>query len=898
MKIAIIGDYHISTRWIGELSIAEQSEMLADRLVEYCRSRDIKYLFIAGDIIDKAIDRPEILHTVNHIFKKFSGYFTQVYYILGQHDMAVNPVGEINEVDSLINVLDYPNIQYAHRMILDMDGSKIGLSNFSRNSSYKLPEYVDLYITHFTISQRFGQTIDQSKFGMMIAGDIHHKVDIGNMHSIGSFQQQSVSKDSEWNNVCVYDTQSHTYEHDNIGGGRILRNSEVHSGLVDGVWYELKRTPQVTESLPIVDKFKDDNYLKIIQQVSEFMKEKELEDMNAEVASQIDDVHNFSTEFNIRSLKVYNFLKIHQVEMNFEVGDKVLLTGPNGSGKSTFLNALFSALTGNVTWSHLIGAFDSEVWTEIELTYLGTNYTLRRGSGLQWLKCGDSEVPYKNRNDFNSVVNSKLPFLPELGILFQRPEVGTFFEGINSDTKLSLVSKVYHLEYLDQLYSTGERIKQGYVKKLNELGYNIKVLNDRKDKLNTKKSELVEYKDVTIDDVTALKCRLDELIKRQSDSQTYAEVLKKVTELKSEIKANEDLIAESNKTISSLDKSKYEITKSHYEKLTKDKSELEQLIKHKAELISIAGRYNTEIKSLEENKCPRCNQTWVTDEAKTELSNLRIKLTDLNSDLNATEVKIDALNLSKAKFDMIPVYKAEMDTYNTTQSACAETIRKCNAKVTEKNAEIAKYKLPEKVEFTSDDLQELLAGQERSTKIAEYLDISRDLKEVETSLGNQTTERDDTQKKVDELGLYNWYVCKSGPIYRSILESLCETWSNDYVKFSIFDGIYRGNAYLDIKISYLKGSNWQDYSASSSGEKSYMDILFIKSVTANAGFLILDEFLRHMDNRLTDLAIDEIKQMNVGLFILSSFNPNLYFANRTVQTKFNPQTEECEVHVD
>lgn len=895
MKIAIIGDYHISTKWIGDLSIIDQSKRLADRLVEYCKSHDIHYLFIAGDIVDKAIDRPEIVHALNYIFGKFSAYFTAVYYILGQHDMSVNAVGEIRDVDTIVTVLDYPNIYYANGQILTLGKTKIGMANFSRNSAYKLPEYVDLYITHFTISNRFGQTIDQSKFGDMIAGDIHHKVNIGNMHSIGSFQQQSISKDSEWNNVCVYDCDTHEFSHENIGGGLILRNSEVHSGLVDGIWYELKRTPAVVENQPAVDKFADDNYLKIVEKVRDFMIEKNLELMNNEVASRIEDAHNFSTDFTIRYFKVHNFLKIRDFEANFEVGDKVLLTGLNGSGKSTFLNSLFAALTGNVTWSHYVGKFDEEVYTEIKLEYNGHIYTLRRGSGLQWLRCDELDVPYKNRNDFGGVVVEKLPFLPELGILFQRPEVGTLFEGISSDAKLCLVSKIYHLEYLDQLYATGEKIKKEYVQKLNEAGYNLKNLEQRVNNLSAQESQMSEYSNL---DGYELKAEYDALIQRQQDAQKYQNLSKKALELRSSISAVNNLKANSITTLNSLNKVEHENRCTKYENLVKAKTEFDNLNKEIASLSIEIDRIKSDLEKLRSGVCPRCHQSWVTEQAQAEINRLDEDLRLKNIKFEEYKTRLEVLQAQQGQFDLIPTLKSQIDSYTISLKSCSSSLAQYDAELDRLNKELAQLELPEKVEFTEADLNKLLEVKDKASKYAEYLRLKEELDQARSSRDKQQSERDEYQAKVDELGTYNWYVCKSGPIYRSILETLCESWSNDFVQFSIFDGTYRGNDYLDIKISYLKGTEWQDYSVSSSGEKSYMDILFIKAVTSNAGFLILDEFLRHMDTDMTERALDEIKSMNTNLFILSSFNPNLYFANRNLQARYIKEDDECQITMD
>lgn len=893
MKIAIISDLHISTRWIGGVSILSQTISLSERLVDYCKSNGISTLCIAGDIVDKAIDRPEVMHTVNEMFRIFSSGFESVYYILGQHDMAVNPIGDINFTDSIINTIDYGNVRYMNNQILYLNNCSIGFANFSRDSRYKLDRPVDLYITHFTISSRFGQTTDTSKFGVMIAGDIHHRVNIGNMYSIGSFQQQSLSKDSTENNVCVYDTNTKSFEHVDIGGGIKMVSSQEKSGLIDGVYYVYKPEVKRSEVTPIVDKFRDDNYSKIVERVREFMESKGLEDMNSEIANQISDHNSFSSDFTIKSLKIHNFLKIKDVEVEFNKGDKVLLTGHNGSGKSTFLNALFAGLTGNVTWSHYVGKFDSEVSVEISLEYGGNLYTLRRGSGYQQLLLDSTEIPYKSRNDFNSVVQSKLPFLPELGILFQRPEIGTLFEGISSDSKIKLISKVYHLEYLDQLSATGESIKQGYKSKLKESEFRVKSLEAQ---YSSSAKELENLGDME-DDIYELCNRYNSLVDLKSKSDEYTKVKSEYDKLEAKKSAYEESKRSAQRTLDEFDESKYESKKSKLDKLNNELSEYKSL---KSEVDSISNSIRnaeSELSSILFSRCPRCNQLWVSVEASNEKDRLTKLVADLKYKLDESKSKLELLEISKSDFDLIPDLKSEIESLRVSRAAATQSLSNCTESIDWINARLKEINLPESCEFTQDSLNEMMEIKDKVSKLNKISEIKSQLDDISNSLTEARHDVESLQNKISEVSSYVWYVCRSGPIYRDILESLCESWSNDRVRFSIFEGVYRGNDYLDIKINYLKGTEWQDYSKSSSGEKSYMDILFIKSVTANAGFLILDEFLRHMDSDITERSIDEIKDMNVGLFILSSFNPNLNFAGKFISAQYIPESDECRISI-
>lgn len=889
MRIICISDIHISTKWIGNLSIIEQSVTLAEKLVAYCKAENIRYLFICGDIVDKAIDRPEVYHTVQKVFEIFSAYFTAIYYILGQHDLAVIPTSFIQVTDTILTSLKIPNLYYANNQIIELGGRSIGMANFNRDSSYKFDRNVDLYLTHFTISSRFGQVIDNSRFTYMIAGDIHHPQNIGNMYSIGSFQQQSVLRDSVMNCAIVVDLDNMDLSRVDLSAGLKLLSSEIHSGMVDGVWYELRRgnAPQVSN--PLVSKLPEDSSnVKIVELVAKYLADFNLSEVHSDVANQISNYRGFSTEFKILSFEIYNFLKLRHFKIEFNEKDQVLLTGKNGAGKSTLLDSIFSALTGNITWSNFQGAFDEEVYSIIKLFYNGNIYELRRGSHEQYLKVNTEPIGFKNRNDFPSVVLGHLPFLSELGILFQRPQVGTLFEGITSNQKLDLISKVYNLSYLDALYTSGESIKKNYVSKLNEVAFSIKANETKLKEVLTKLEEYRVYEAYNYEEFKGLS---EELTDRQTKALAYQSVSSDLLKYEASIENLNSLIDTYQSELDALDSVKYESDLAELNRLTDSKSKSEKVTKELKELKDKLDTIEKELKSLEDNKCPRCSQLMNAELAQAEIAELNKSKGEVTT--NYTNKYNESVELSSIDLSKIPEYTTACNTYISSKSEKSNLITSLGTKVAEEVRKKGLLDLPEKFEFSPDDLIKLTNTNELLDKISKYKELKSDFDEVSLKLSKDRSDYESYKGKVDELGLYNWYVCKSGPIYKDIITSLCEEWSNDRVKFELFEGDYRGNPYLDISISYLKGRNWQPYSKSSSGEKSYMDVLFIKSVTANAGMLILDEFLRHMDPEVTELTVNEIKGMNVNLFILSSFNENLYFSNRHIKAHYEIANDEC-----
>lgn len=896
MRIVVISDLHISNRWIGNVPIVDQSIKLAYDLIEYCKIHEVSTLFIAGDIIDKAIDRPQVYHATKKVFNILSNYFDNIYYILGQHDCVSTMTDKLNVNESIVTLLsEYPNVHYMDGKIITLGGDNgitFGFANFCRDSSYKLDQKVEFYITHFTISNRFGQSIDDSNFDVMIAGDIHHPTDIGKLHAIGSFQQQSVTKDSEDTNLIIIDTKDHSWIRNILTPGCIkMRYSEELSGVHDGVFYIYKNKRSVNSNIPIVNKFGDESYSVVISKVAEYMAEHNLSELNNEITNQLTDVRGFSTDFQIFSVKVHNFLKIKDIEVSFNLGDKVLLTGENGSGKSTFLNALYSGLVGNITWNNYIGKFDSEVYVEINLIYNENNYKLRRGSGYQSLSVNDSEITYKNRNDFNGIVISHLPFIQDLGILFQRPEVGTLFEHISSNNKLTLISKIYHLEYLDQLYDTGIKLRDKYKSDLNNINKAKNEVLAKADVYLTEQSKLGEV-------VEPDTLEIFRLVNLKTDYKLYKDAYDRNRDLISKKDTLSNLLLTSKSNLDSINIDEYNKKVEELDKLVKARNEYDTYIKTKDELDKLTKSITYEIVKITERKCPRCNQTISDEFTKSELDRLRNEELMVTQKLINLETYFEKFKPYFSEFDKIKELKSEVDNLKSKINTYKINIYEYTKQLEVINKSLSELNVPEEVIFTEDDdkkLQSLINDRDRYEKFTEY---QHKLDDLQTELNKFNTEISNLNSKLDELNSYTWYVCKSGPIYKLILESLCDEWSNDKVRFSVYEGNWRGNPYLDIKIEYLKGIDWQDYSASSSGEKSYMDVLFIKAVTANAGFLILDEFLRHMSTEITNRALDEINSMENKLFILSSFNENLYFANRYIRAKYIPENDECKLTVN
>jgi ABC-type multidrug transport system ATPase subunit len=69
---------------------------------------------------------------------------------------------------------------------------------------------------------------------------------------------------------------------------------------------------------------------------------------------------------------------------------------------------------------------------------------------------------------------------------------------------------------------------------------------------------------------------------------------------------------------------------------------------------------------------------------------------------------------------------------------------------------------------------------------------------------------------------------------------------------------------------FKKGKEKIPYGLASSGEKTILDIHMLEKLIPNSGLLILDEFLRNLDEQKLDIVTGILSDMNVGTVILTS----------------------------
>ena len=87
---------------------------------------------------------------------------------------------------------------------------------------------------------------------------------------------------------------------------------------------------------------------------------------------------------------------------------------------------------------------------------------------------------------------------------------------------------------------------------------------------------------------------------------------------------------------------------------------------------------------------------------------------------------------------------------------------------------------------------------------------------------------------------------------------------------------------------FKKGKEDIEYFSCSSGERTLLDIHLLDKLITSAGILVLDETLKNLDPERLELVLDIIKNMNVGVLILTSHSEGISnFYNKTISLSIN-----------
>lgn len=931
-KILAVADIHIndysSRNPSNKFRLYQGSRTVAQNIIDVGKKEGCDYIVFCGDLVEKSVIRPYIQAEVKLFLDTVMSNFKSGMIIWGNHDLDSKSVNQTID-DAVLGVMLPSNLHYAHQSIIDFEGNKIGFCNWMPKFDLSwIPSKVDILFTHATICYDpnggvyESQELDESKFDVAFCGDIHRRAQLGKYVSIGCAQRCKLGDSPEASGI-VLDCSTKKWDWVNLNPNDNLLKFDITDDLekegyddTNNTWYVYKSDAGIFGSSgPNV---KIDTWTEIETLITEAVIKSGLQSIHTEVLNNINNIDESEVDFSFELKKLHceNWRSITDATIDFRRGDKIYLSGANGSGKSSLLSALkyafmdCSSTQGLVSLKPFIQYGKPHCMTEVEFSFQGSEYKLRRGTKEWGLWINGEEQKYNNKRAFEEDVRNRFKFIEYLNdaLLFDS-EHHRFIGGISGERKTEIMSKFLKLDRIDVLNHTSQimldnvkKERLSWTGKINELE---KIIGYIQEKLN-----LITLPELTRQQLEDLK---REGLEIQRKNKLWTEYLTKTATLQGKIQTY-------NNTL-------YDLREK--QKTFRDPSLIDQEINSiNAEIQRLNGRLvdlgnirvnldykNREYETLRSEgnnawieaqnlglgrRCNVCGQEIKTTEAmETHRQELLKKVNDLKPRIKALQDEIKELTYlrdnSSQEYDNINLeirrLNSEVSNRMTEKSIIANTqkdILNYTRLLDSVQSELNSLGVVEKVELPSDFMEKMSGLESGINSWIQYETGKKDLDLKLLELSKLTEEVGKIDLYIQALDAYNKLTGPIGVIYEAIINKLKDSFSDNNVTYTVVR-VGKGNReHLSLIPMFKKGKEDIEYFSCSSGERTLLDIHLLDKLITSAGILVLDETLKNLDPERLELVLDIIKNMNVGVLILTSHSEGISnFYNKTISLSIN-----------
>lgn len=863
-KVLIIADVHIDNyaKYNPTPNYRfNQFDRLAERINELAKSHGCTETWIAGDLINKPVPEPEVLHKTKQFIRVLKDATPTIRFIRGQHDVFGKSRIQ-SEENSNLNLFD--DLIYMDHKILEKSGHKFAFMDWTRKQDLSwIKDKVDVMIGHVSI--RYGQNWDRSKFDIGFFGDIHMEFQDGNCISITNPIQHRIS-DEPNGSVILLDTSSLKWERLSIKSSNWTPLTMVYTeeGLgynsVTNCWEVKKKSKaKITTAKEVVEV----SGMEFNSILEDQVAKSGLLEIHKEVTENCKDYHPINFDFKLKKIQIHNIKGISDFTYTFD--DNLLIVGRNGSGKSSFILSIYQFLTGAMDWDRLQRRGHGHASVRGEILYEGKTYSLTRGVDENQLLINGVEVPYKDKREFNGMVEKHLPFIKYYQSYYFNYWVSELLREENNDLKMRIVSKFNGLDIFDNLIR--------YTRSAIDI-----TKSDLKDaqKSVDKSKERIAYAKSRIDRIKLpedFDPDLESLFKHKSEAissiVSTAVTRKRLANYVSVFNDydGEDLTGLIDSTSDELESIR--TWKSEFDKLKEEGKSIQEVLNDAIDDFNRLRR--------NPNKCPKCNQL-INPESYNK------HLTELEDNVKSLQKKYDELR-SKYKS-----YKdqesSKHDKYIQLKSKLAdyqELLQQYLA-YQELKKSVTELKLPEDVVIAYDPDSNDKDKVDESYR--SYLDNLHNYHlriELESDINSEQSKLDESRKLRDQLRdrLKNFesylnLISKDGPVFLAILKDLMSKLSNEQFKFRVSTRKVRGSVINTISVRFWDpdAEEWRDYEDCSQGQKSLCDTYFMSKLLNGIGILVFDEYYSHVDDDYLPLIAEMLNGMQVNNILLSTHSNN------------------------
>lgn len=954
MKILIISDIHLND--YPDRSYYDKQRLLdfrayTDQIISIAKNNECNTLIMAGDIIDKATNRPYILHEIKDMLSKFGSNFNDIYYILGQHDRDAR-YGRVDYNDSVIHILATPNMHYMDHKIATIKSRSFAFMNFYKEQDLSwIADPVDVFIGHVTLNTNgWGQDIDQSKYTLGICGDIHYPCSVGNTHSVG-VQVQRYLGDAVDGTCVVLDPENLSWTRVKIDPNRELFTRYVYTSNPDEEgfsdeknlrdlpkWYKVYQAPVTEEAKSLINS--DTKFTTITELISGMLEGTKYSEVHKEVLSRFSDTNSVDLDFELISIKIDNIRSIKQATYDFKNGTTVVV-GPNGGGKSSFLWAVFYALYGGTAIRDEMTEGESYAKVELTLKYRNSEYIIWRDTTETAISRDGQWLSYPNKRATEDAIWELLPFIRYYDSYVFLDNSPWLLSGSGSDRRMQLLSTYFRLDLIQSYSTISDQMKSEANEEWTSYNSSINAIKDKikiyEDSINDMKSKIsIQTDDEILAEIVKLKEELRESTKAEEflKSYDYNGLYSEISELKSKVSREQNRINELNSQLAgetdlfksklgdhaSIDDLRSSIEIEDWDSLMIDISDLKSKIDNAYNATDAAAKeYNSmkaTIDSLTLIKCPNCSTEFDPSKGlvdKTELESRALNKLD--------EFNVFRINYEKLKDQLSEVETANLLVETRRNTAKSKKARLDSALLIEQSIKLTKSKIEYSEGRISTYKDLLVNDEEKIKKFSEYTGV-RSVDEVMADLTKLTEEQalrtslrqlESEKKSYEEsshlteleskLSYWNdrWYLLDeysklfstSGEIYHKVLNSIVESFNSDKFRYSVYKGRYRGKDYLDISCEFklFDSTVWRSYSRGSRGQKTLCELDFLRNLITGTGLIILDEFLNYLRTENQVEAMRIIKDMKSRVKLVTTQDDNCsYYDSRLMVDLINNES--------
>lgn len=934
MIIGIVSDVHIHAYPNRNpennlYRLLQGSRLVSQNIIEVFKQNGCEAVIFAGDIVEKSIIRPYVQAEVKYFLDTIMSNFRGGWIIWGNHDLDSKSAVQ-NVTDSVLGVILPPNLIYAHQQQVNINGTTLAFSNWQPEFDLSwIKNPVDFLITHARINYSNAsnfqpQQLDESKFNVAICGDIHYPGTKGKFVSIGVPQMCKLS-DSPKATGIILNTDTKEYKwvdlnpHDNL-----LKFVYTDKQDWDNKWDKQTHTYYVYNKPTVIDPNTGVNvsvpvWSDIQALIDSSIISNNLGNVHSEVLKYLDKFECSDVDFNFTLTKFSckNWRSIDDCTMYFNEGDKILIQGANGSGKSSLLSAIKYAFVdvsdtkGLSSLKPFIQFGSKECWTEVEFIYQNNVCRIRRGTKEFGLWINNEQMKYNDKKSFEADVRTRFPFIKFMDIFFLDADHNQLIGSMSVEKKSQVISGVLKLGKIDVFNTIATKLFDDVKKSGNELSNQIKQIDKLLEFINEKLANpsYTQLPSMDYNQLVNLRNEGLELERKSNDWLNYVNqtqpLQQKISVLQAEIKR---LKAEKKKFRPGLEIESniinYQNQINSLQNQIIELSNLKTQIEYKeAELNKLKNEGNQAYidanKITMNSKCKLCGQPITTsDSLMSHKNELLKKVEEIKQLVGPLIEEINQLKANWAQSEMIynrltnnindlnskiSELKAEQLNQNRVESA----IEKNNNDLTKIQQQLQQIPAVEQVTLPQDFRARMEKIKEDISTWENYNSLIQDRDKNSAEANSIKQNLDKLANIASELDRYIKLTGPAGDIYSVILNKLANEFSDNQVKYEVRKYTNRGE-HLNLESMYNNNGNWVDYEACSSGQKTILDVHFIKKIIPRIGALFMDEFFKHLDAENHDACIEALSNMNIGCIMISSHMESIAaFNNKSCKLELN-----------